>query len=60
MRRRRDGRGIPQHDQPHGGGDVFDRAILEFSTAYAEQNERDYKALAAAAKSGRIAVEIGV
>ena len=26
---------------------AFDRAILEFSHAYAEQNERDYKALAA-------------
>jgi Uncharacterized protein conserved in bacteria (DUF2252) len=24
-----------------GGGDVFDRAILAFSKAYAEQNERD-------------------
>ena len=27
-----------------GGGDAFDRAILEFSRAYAEQNERDYSA----------------
>ena len=29
-----------------GNGDSFDRAIVEFSKAYAEQNERDYKALA--------------
>ena len=25
-----------------GGGDVFDRAIADFSVAYADQNERDY------------------
>ncbi len=31
-----------------GKGPSFDRAIVEFSHAYAEQNERDYKALAAA------------
>src|SRR4249919_928788 len=31
-----------------GRRDVFDRAILEFSAAYAEQNDRDYRALAAA------------
>ena len=31
-----------------GSGDAFDRAILEFSAAYAEQNDRDYRALAAA------------
>ena len=28
-----------------GGSDAFDRAIVEFSKAYAEQNERDYHAL---------------
>ena len=38
----------------------FDRAILEFSKAYAEQNERDYKALDAAVKSGRIKAEKGL
>ena len=38
----------------------FDRAIVQFSRAYAEQNERDYEALAVAAKSGRIAVETGL
>ncbi len=40
-----------------GGGDTFDRAIAEFSSAYADQNERDHAALAAAAASGRIKAE---
>ena len=40
-----------------GGGDVFDRAIAAFSAAYADQNERDHAALAAAAASGRIKAE---
>jgi uncharacterized protein (DUF2252 family) len=43
-----------------GGGSHFDRALLEFSHAYAEQNERDYHALAAAVKSGRLTAETGV
>jgi Uncharacterized protein conserved in bacteria (DUF2252) len=43
-----------------GNGDSFDRAILESSKAYAEQNERDYKALVAAVKSGRITAETGL
>ena len=43
-----------------GGGDAFDRAILEFSKAYADQNERDYNTLAAAVKSGRIVAQTGV
>ena len=43
-----------------GNGDSFDRAILEFSKAYAEQNERDYQQLAAAVKSGRITAETGL
>jgi hypothetical protein len=43
-----------------GSGDVFDRAILDFSKAYAEQNERDYAALAEATKSGRIVARTGV
>jgi len=43
-----------------GNGDKFDRAILEFTHVYAEQNERDYKALADAVKAGRITVESGV
>jgi uncharacterized protein (DUF2252 family) len=43
-----------------GSGDVFDRAILDFSGAYAEQNERDYAALVQASSSGRITVRTGV
>jgi uncharacterized protein (DUF2252 family) len=43
-----------------GKSSVFDQAILEFSRAYAEQNERDYKALVEAAKSGRIIAETGL
>jgi uncharacterized protein (DUF2252 family) len=43
-----------------GRSDKFDQAILAFSRAYAEQNERDYQALAAAAKDGRIVAETGV
>jgi hypothetical protein len=43
-----------------GGGASFDRAILEFSNAYAEQNERDYRALANAVRDGRIAAEAGL
>jgi len=43
-----------------GTGDKFDRAILEFSRAYAEQNQRDYEALVKAVKSGRITAQTGL
>ncbi len=43
-----------------GKGQSFDRAIVEFSQAYAEQNKRDYGALAAAVDSGKIAAETGL
>ena len=43
-----------------GKGSSFDRAILEFSEAYAEQNERDYKRLLAAVDAGKITVEAGL
>ncbi len=43
-----------------GNSDSFDRATLEFSKAYAEQNERDYKELDAAVKSGRITAQTGL
>ena len=43
-----------------GNGPTFDRALAEFADAYADQNERDYEALRAAAASGRITVESGV
>ena len=37
--------------------DVFDRAITRSAAAYADQNERDHKALVDAVASGRIAAE---
>ncbi|MFC9503487.1 DUF2252 domain-containing protein [Streptomyces sp. NPDC057002] len=37
-----------------GGGDRFDRALAGFAQSYADQNERDFAALGAAARSGRI------
>jgi uncharacterized protein (DUF2252 family) len=40
-----------------GAGGVFDQAIVEFSEAYADQNERDYHALVEAVKSGRVQAE---
>ncbi len=43
-----------------GKGDAFDRAILGFSEAYAEQNDRDYQALAGAVESGRITAQAGL
>jgi uncharacterized protein (DUF2252 family) len=43
-----------------GRGTAFDRAIVEFSRAYAEQNERDYRALAEAVDSGRIVAKTGL
>jgi uncharacterized protein (DUF2252 family) len=43
-----------------GNGDSFDRAILDFSMAYAERNELDYQQLAAAVKSGRIIAQTGL
>jgi hypothetical protein len=43
-----------------GSGDRFDRAILEFSYAYAEQTDRDYRQLQDAVKSGWIAAEADV
>jgi uncharacterized protein (DUF2252 family) len=43
-----------------GTSDRLDRAILEFSKAYAEQNERDYQTLAEAVSAGRIKAEAGL
>jgi hypothetical protein len=37
-----------------GGGDGFDRAIADFSEAYADQNEQDFEAFSAAVDSGRV------
>jgi uncharacterized protein (DUF2252 family) len=43
-----------------GSGEVFDKAMATFAEAYADQNERDYAALAQAVESGRVAAETGV
>jgi uncharacterized protein (DUF2252 family) len=39
-----------------GNSDVLDEAMVRFAFAYADQNEKDYRALEAAAKTGRIKV----
>jgi hypothetical protein len=43
-----------------GSSDVFDEAVADFATSYADQNERDYSALLDAIKSGRVPCEAGV
>ncbi|MET0684861.1 MAG: DUF2252 domain-containing protein [Solirubrobacteraceae bacterium] len=43
-----------------GSGRVFDRALAEFAERYADQNERDHAALAAAVRDGTVAAEPGV
>jgi uncharacterized protein (DUF2252 family) len=43
-----------------GVGEVFDDALAAFATEYADQNERDHEAFAAAIRSGKVAAESGV
>ena len=43
-----------------GSGDVFDKAMVTFADAYAEQNDLDHRALTDAIKSGRMAATTGV
>jgi Uncharacterized protein conserved in bacteria (DUF2252) len=43
-----------------GKSDSFDRAIASFAETYADQNDRDYRALQEAAASGRVTAEMGV
>jgi uncharacterized protein (DUF2252 family) len=43
-----------------GKGSSFDRALVHFSHAYAEQNAHDYHALVKAVESGRVVAEKGV
>ena len=43
-----------------GKSDVFDQAIANFAETYADQNERDYKALQDAVASGRVKAETGL
>ena len=40
-----------------GGSDVFDQAITQFASAYADQNELDHKALVDAVTSGQLSAE---
>ncbi len=42
-----------------GSGDVFDRSVADFAFAYADQNDRDYKAFVDAIKSGKIEATTG-
>ncbi len=43
-----------------GSSDVFDRAMADFAELYAEQNELDYAAIAAAVSSGRLKAQTGL
>ena len=43
-----------------GKGDVFERAMADFATAYADLNQRDYDAVVKAVRDGRITAEEGV
>ncbi len=42
-----------------GNSDTFEKALAKFAESYADQNERDYEAFAAACKSGRLHAEEG-
>jgi uncharacterized protein (DUF2252 family) len=43
-----------------GKGDAFDKAIVDFSERYADQNERDYEAFTDAVRAGRLEAIEGV
>ena len=43
-----------------GKGDAFDKAIVDFSERYADQNERDYQAFTDAIRTGRLEAIEGV
>ena len=43
-----------------GHDEAFPEAVADFAALYADQNERDYAALQAAQRSGRIPVESGL
>ncbi|MFF3014754.1 DUF2252 domain-containing protein [Streptomyces sp. NPDC057939] len=40
-----------------GSGDSFDRALVSFAEGYADQNERDHRALVDAVRTGRLPAE---
>jgi uncharacterized protein (DUF2252 family) len=41
-----------------GGGEAFDRAMTLFAETYADQNDRDYRALQDAVVSGRVSAQL--
>jgi uncharacterized protein (DUF2252 family) len=41
-----------------GSGDTFDRAIVEFALAYADQNQKDFDAATAAVRDGQFVTEV--
>lgn len=43
-----------------GNSDNFEKALVKFAESYADQNERDYEAFAAACRSGRLHAEEGL
>ena len=43
-----------------GKSNVFDKALVEFAVAFADQNERDYQSLVAAVNEGRIKAETDI
>ncbi|HXY84348.1 MAG TPA: DUF2252 domain-containing protein [Gaiellaceae bacterium] len=43
-----------------GRGSVFDQAMVSFAETYADQNERDYAALAEAVETGRVEAQTGL
>ena len=43
-----------------GSGEVFDGALASFAERYADQNERDHRALVDAVNTGRVKAETGV
>jgi len=43
-----------------GNNSTFEKALAKFAESYADQNERDYEAFAAACKSGRLHAEEGL
>ena len=43
-----------------GSSDALDNALADFAELYADQNERDYAAITAAVRSGRVKAETGL
>jgi hypothetical protein len=43
-----------------GSGPPFDRAMVAFAEAYADQNERDHAALERAVQTGRVTAKVGL